>query len=53
LLNPVLYIKDPVHFWPDQDPANQNSKNRIQIRIWIQILDPGSYWHLPRISSNI
>ena len=33
-------VADPVHFWPDPDPANQNFQNRIRIRIWfpIQIL---------------
>ena len=40
-------VADPVHFWPDPDPANQNFKNRIRI------LESGSYWHLPRINSNI
>ena len=26
-----IRVADPVHFWPDPDPANKNFKNRIRI----------------------
>ena len=52
-------VADPVHFWPNPDPATQNFKHRIRIPILILLLLTKnqfkhlSFFHINQISSDI
>ena len=49
-----LRIVDPVHFWPDPDPANQNFKNRIRILLvpYLLTIQTSKFFHINHISSD-
>ena len=51
----ICRVADPVHFWPDPDPANQNFKNWIRILLALtkNQFKHLHFFHIKHISSDI
>ena len=48
-------VADPVHFWQDPDPANQNFKNQIRILLALtkNQFEHQNFFHINQICSDI